>query len=151
MRNIAEVTLSAYNAWQDTGTVSSEEANEILNLVNSPESMTNRDWYLGLPMETEDLLQTTAFTIAVLEASEIEKDVPHVGMVPLLTCLGMFCWELGINHQAEACIKLSLGMNPDYSLAQLAARIFEANWPGDSLKTMRDELHPSVRKEVLSS
>lgn len=145
MRNIADVTLSAYNAWQDTETVSVEDANEILNLVNNPESMTNRDWYLGLPMETENLENATNFTLAVLEASEIEKDMPHVGQVPLLTCLGMFTWELGLNHVAESLVKLALGLNPEYSLAQLAARIFEANWPGESLKTMRDELHPQVR------
>lgn len=151
MRNIAEVTLSAYNAWQDTGTVSAEDANEILNLVNAPESMTNRDWYLGLPMETEDLIQTAQFTIAVLEASEIEKDEPHKGMVPLLTCLSMYSWELGMDDEAKGALAIALDLDPEYSLAKLVSQMYDANWPKESLKTMRDELHPSVRQEVLNS
>lgn len=151
MRNIAEVTLSAYNAWQDTGTVSAEDANEILNLVNAPESMTNRDWYLGLPMETEDLIQTAQFTIAVLEASEIEKDEAHKGMVPLLTCLSMFSWELGMNDEAKGALEIALDLDPTYSLAHLAKKMYHANWRPESLKKMRDELHPEIRKELLNS
>ena len=151
MRNIAEVTLSAYNAWQDTGTVSAEDANEILNLVNSTESMTNRDWYLGLPMETEDLIQTAQFTIAVLEASEKEKDEAHKGMVPLLTCLSMFSWELGMNDEAKGALEIALDLDPTYSLAQLAQKMYHAEWKPEALTKMRDELHPQIRKELLNS
>lgn len=151
MRNIAEVTLSAYNAWQDTGTVSAEDANEILNLVNAPESMTNRDWYLGLPMETEDLIQTAQFTIAVLEASEVEKDEAHKGMVPLLTCLSMFSWELGMNDEAKGALEIALDLDPTYSLAHLAKKMYHAEWKPEALTKMRDELHPQIRKELLNS
>lgn len=151
MRNIAEVTLSAYHAWQDTHTVSAEDANEILNLVNNPESMSNRDWYLGLPMEVENLILASKFTLDVLTASEQEKDEAHKGMVPLLTCLALFCWELGMNEDARGAASIALDLDPTYNLAKQANLIFDANWPKEALTTMREELHPKIREEIATS
>ena len=68
---------------------------------------------------------------------------------PVATLLALLRYESGDRAGASAALELSLCDDPHYSLAQLLQKTFAAGWPPEAFTTMRHELHPKLRAELL--
>jgi hypothetical protein len=65
---------------------------------------------------------------------------------PVETVLASYMYRLGESKTAYDL--LSNGLDKDYSLAKLLARVFIGGWPADSFATMANELHNKVCDEL---
>ena len=43
---------------------------------------------------------------------------------------------------------MALKSNPEYSLAKLLYRVYQAGWGADGFGNMRDELHDKVKEQI---
>jgi hypothetical protein len=68
---------------------------------------------------------------------------------PVATLLALLRYESGDRAGASAALERSLSDDPHYSLAHLLQKTFAAGWPPEAFTTMRHELHPKLRAELL--
>ena len=97
-----------------------------------------RDYFLGLA-KCNDLEVMT--TVAVNVISQVDSEMDKV---PFLSCLSAFYYEIEANDSAEATLEIALQIDPDYSLAKLLKRVYEAGWANSDLAEMRKSLHSKV-------
>ena len=77
-------------------------------------------------------------------------DIAPVGFqAPVATLLALLSYEAGDARGAKAALERSLCDDPHYSLAHLLQKTFAAGWPPEAFTTMRHELHPKLRAELL--
>lgn len=89
---------------------------------------------------------------AIGHALPIEDSVRFVSMLGLIgkesaglcAIYGAYLYEWGNKELANKALDKSLELESDYSLALLLRRVFSANWPIESFRAMRNELHPKV-------
>lgn len=96
-----------------------------------------RDYLLGLPNVYS--LETCKSFLSYLGASVDESE-----SYSLLTILSAYFYE---QNEIELCalsLATALEIKPDYSLAKLLDRVYEAGWSADSFVRMRNELHETV-------
>lgn len=96
-----------------------------------------RDYFLGLPLE-----HTLEALIPLCEKLLPLTDQRHLHAI--YTLYSAFLYESGDKDRAFLALTEAQQLSPDYSLATLLKRIYEAGWPGAGLATMRKELHPKV-------
>ena len=112
------------------------------------ENVQIRDFVLGLPSERE-LVQVHTWL------SYIGDNTPFKYLAPIATIKSAFSYESGDRGGADYYLKKALEINPQYSLAHLLNRTYQAYAalniepiePG-MFADMRDTLHPKV-KEIL--
>jgi hypothetical protein len=68
---------------------------------------------------------------------------------PVATLLSLLNYESGEERGAHAALERALCDDPHYSLAHLLQKTFAAGWPPEAFTTMRHELHPKLRAELL--
>jgi hypothetical protein len=87
-----------------------------------------------------------------------EKDINYVGeyiallgnvivkdkAVPLATVFCGYLYQTEETEQAKTMLLEVLTLNPDYALAKLLSRVFEAQWPAGEFSKMAQKLHSSV-------
>jgi hypothetical protein len=96
-----------------------------------------RDYLLGLPNVYS--LETCKSFLSYVGASVDESE-----SYSLLTILSAYFYE---QNEIELCalsLATALEIKPDYSLAKLLDRVYEAGWSADSFVKMRNELHETV-------
>lgn len=69
---------------------------------------------------------------------------------PVATLLALVHYEGRDSQAARSALERSLCDDPHYSLAHLLQKTFAAGWPPEAFTTMRHELHPKLRAELLS-
>ena len=102
------------------------------------ENLQLRDYFLGLA-KCDDLEVMTAVAVNVI--SQVDRDTDKV---PFLSCLSAFYYEIEANDSAEATLEIALQIDPDYSLAKLLKRVYEAGWENAEIANMRKMLHQKV-------
>jgi len=100
-----------------------------------------RDFLMGLPTEKPREKVITYLTI-INDAVSVEN------AVPTLTVLSSFMYELDKPESARSLLNIALEANPDYSLANLLNRVYNAEWPSRMLTDMSADLHPKVVKTI---
>jgi hypothetical protein len=96
-----------------------------------------RDYLLGLPNVYS--LETCKSFLSYVGASVDESE-----SYSILTILSAYFYE---QNEIELCalsLATALEIKPDYSLAKLLDRVYEAGWSADSFVKMRNELHETV-------
>jgi len=87
-----------------------------------------------------------------------EKDINYVGeyisllgnvivkdkAVPLATIFCGYLYQAEEIEQAKTMLLEVLTLNPDYPLAKLFSRVFQAEWPANEFAKMTQQLHSSV-------
>jgi hypothetical protein len=58
--------------------------------------------------------------------------------------LSAFYYEIEANDSAEATLQIALQIDPDYALAKLLKRVYEAGWENAEIAGMRKSLHHKV-------
>jgi hypothetical protein len=96
-----------------------------------------RDYMMGMPADFG-----VGFMIKFAEAI-VEKTEAH-NSYAIKTILSAFYFENSEVDKANKLLAEVLESNPNYSLAKLLLRVFEAGWPVEAFVTMRKELHPKV-------
>ena len=81
--------------------------------------------------------------------SELLVVAPPGFQAPVATLLALLRYESGDAVSAKAALEQALSDNPHYSLAHLLQKTFSAGWPPEAFTTMRHELHPKLRAELL--
>lgn len=103
---------------------------------------------------TNENLQIRDFLMGV----QLEKDIDYVGeyiallgnvivkdkVIPLATVFSGYLYQREERERAELMLSEVLNNQPDYALANLLARVYAANWPAESFKTMAEQLHSQV-------
>ena len=99
-------------------------------------------------------LQIRDFIMGVQE----EKDINYVGeyiallgnvivkdkAIPLATVFCGYLYQTEETEKAKTMLLEVLTLNPDYALAKLLSRVFEAEWPAGEFSKMAQKLHSSV-------
>lgn len=80
---------------------------------------------------------------------ELLEIAPAEYRAPVATVLSLLRYEDGDSEGARATLELALCDDPHYSLAHLLQKTFAAGWPPEAFTTMRHELHPKLRAELL--
>ena len=87
-----------------------------------------------------------------------EKDINYIGeyisllgnvivkdkAIPLATIFFVYLYQIEEVEQAKTMLLEVLTLNPDYSLAKLLKRVFEAEWPANEFAKMSEQLHSQV-------
>jgi hypothetical protein len=87
-----------------------------------------------------------------------EKDINYVGeyiallgnvivkdkAIPLATVFCGYLYQTEETEKAKTMLLEVLTLNPDYALAKLLSRVFEAEWPAGEFSKMAQKLHSSV-------
>jgi len=87
-----------------------------------------------------------------------EKDINYVGeyisllgnvivkdkAIPLATVFCGYLYQTEEIEQAKTMLLEVLTLNPDYPLAKLLSRVFQAEWPANEFAKMAQKLHSSV-------
>ena len=84
--------------------------------------------------------------------SFITELLPHLEegkRYPLYTIMSGYYYELGDSELAFASLMQAQLLNPEYSLANLLSRVFQAGWAKDAFPQMRNELHPKVVADLI--
>ena len=144
--NTKEITLT----WQDGVQAIDELVSAELDKQEYPQqalanavlavnkNLQHRDYFIGLA-NCDNLEVMTAVAVNVISQVDSEMD-----KVPFLSCLSAFYYEIEANDSAEATLQIALQIDPDYSLAKLLKRVYEAGWGNAEIATMRKSLHKSV-------
>ena len=89
---------------------------------------------------------------------QLEKDIDFVGeyvqllsevvtkeqAVPLATIFCGYLYQLSAVDTAKIMLDEVISINPDYALAKLLKKVFDAQWPPASFAQMAQELHHKV-------
>lgn len=100
-----------------------------------------RDYLIG------GLPETLTAEGAISFVTDLLPLVAETDRVPFYTLLSAYYHEAGDTDLAHASLFTAQSLNPDYSLASLLSRAFNAGFPLN-LVEMRSELHPKVVETI---
>lgn len=96
-----------------------------------------RDYLLGLPIEHS--LDDCVNALEVMATF-----FPEGKRKAIYSILSAYHYEAERIATAFGYLNEVINEDADYSLANLLGRVYQAGWPIDAFKKMRDELHPKV-------
>ena len=105
--------------------------------ITSEISLHLRDYMLGMPADFG-----IEFMINFAEA--IDANTPTENSYAIKTILSAYYYESLDSTKALATVEQALAIKPNYPLATLLTRVFNAGWSAESFVEMRNELHPKV-------
>lgn len=100
-----------------------------------------RDFLLGIPKERD-------INYVGNWLSHVGNRTPRLYEVPVATIVSSLYYSVGDIQQANVYLSMALENNPEYNLAKLLRRVYDAGWGADGFGTMRDELHDKVKEEI---
>lgn len=124
------------NSFKDNQEFSPELVADMAEVVSADIQV--RDYLLGLPLELS-VKDSIGFINSLLPLVE-EKH-----RTPLYAVLSAYHYEAGDTELAIVALTECQKLTPDYSLAKLLSRVFQAGWPAPAFAQMRNELHPKVK------
>ena len=80
--------------------------------------------------------------------SWVVRIAPTTFLAPVATLLSAIAYELGDSVVAKQALDQALESDPQYPLALLLKRVFNAGWPAETFATMRTELHPKITAAI---
>jgi hypothetical protein len=125
------ITESLDNDIELTG----EKLEAVILAVNS--DLQVRDWLMGLPnrWSLEEGIKLMQYMCV---------HAPSEDLVPFVTLQALYYYELGNTEKTTMLLNYALRLDKEYSLALLLLRVFNAGWPAEQFKVMRDELDPKI-------
>ncbi len=69
---------------------------------------------------------------------------------PIATIFAVLSYERGEAAIANQSLEIAFIDNPQYSMANLLKRTFDAGWPASAFESMRRELHPKICETIFS-
>ena len=115
----------------------------VVNAIHN--SLSFRDYVMGELPNLKDTSTALAFITALLPL------VDEGQRAPLYTIMSAYYYEIGDKELAFVSLTQSKLLDPDYSLATLFERVFEAGWGSDAFPKMRAQLHPKVSAELFAN
>jgi hypothetical protein len=109
----------------------------VARLIGRMSDVQVRDYALGI--HTED-----SFDLYFIMWRELLKMAPAGFVAPIACIVGAMAYEGGDGALAHKALDRAVADDPDYPLAALLRRVFNAGWPPESFTQMRAELHPKV-------
>ncbi len=100
-----------------------------------------RDFLLGIPKERD-------INYVGNWLSHVGNRTPRLYDVPVSTVVSSLYYSVGDTEQANHYLNMALTVNPEYSLAKLLRRVYDAGWGADGFGNMRDNLHDKVKAEI---
>ena len=100
-----------------------------------------RDFLLGIPKERD-------INYVGNWLSHVGNRTPRLYEVPVATIVSSLYYSVGDTEQANVYLSMALKGNPEYSLAKLLYRVYQAGWGADGFGNMRDNLHDKVKAEI---
>jgi len=125
------ITESLNNDIELTG----EKLEAVILAVNS--DLQVRDWLMGLPLRW-------SLDEGIKFMQYMCVHAPSEDLVPFVTLQALYYYELDDTEKSTMLLNYALRLDKDYALAQLLLRVFNAGWPVDQFKTMRNELDPKI-------
>jgi hypothetical protein len=125
------ITESLDNDIELTG----EKLEAVILAVNS--DLQVRDWLMGLP-------NRWSLDEGIKFMQYMCVHAPSEDLVPFVTLQALYYYELDDTEKSTMLLNYALRLDKDYSLAQLLLRVFNAGWPAEQFKTMRDALDPKI-------
>jgi hypothetical protein len=117
--------------FSDGGTVNEKD---IKNIHAGIKNLNIRDYLMGLPNEIG--LDKSIEFVKILKTNSKPS-------TPWRTILSAYAYEQGKIKEAKDLLPKG-----NYPLATLLSRVYKAEWPPYSLVEMRNQLHPSVKKNL---
>jgi hypothetical protein len=96
-----------------------------------------RDYFLGLPAEFD-------MQVCIDFVNYLSRLTDILDCYAYDTISAMYHIELGNTELAKKLLAVAEIANSDYNLTKLAKRVISAEWSGEMLTKMREELHDSV-------
>jgi hypothetical protein len=96
-----------------------------------------RDYFLGLPNEFK-------MQVCVDFVNYLSRLTNAENCYAYDTISAMYHIELGNTELAKTLLSGAENANPDYNLTKLAKRVISAEWSGEMLANMRNDLHLAV-------
>lgn len=115
--------------------LSPETINKLIYSINNEIQI--RDYLLGLPSVYS--LETCKSFLSYVGASVDEAE-----SYSILTILSAYFYEQNEIELSALSLATALNIKPDYSLAKLLDRVYEAGWSANAFVQMRNELHETV-------
>ena len=105
------------------------------------ENLQIRDFLMGLRLEKDtDYIGTYLSVIG----NVITKDK----CIPIATVFTTYLYEAEETEYAKEFLGKVLEKNPDYSLAKLLKRVYDAQWPASAMTDMATKLHDSILENI---
>jgi len=112
-----------------------ERLEAVILAVNSDVQV--RDWLMGLPSRW-------SLDEGIKLMQYMCVHAPSEDLVPFVTLQALYYYELDDTEKATTLLNYALRLDKEYSLAQLLLRVFQAGWPAEQFKAMRNELDPKI-------
>ena len=96
-----------------------------------------RDYFLGMPSDF-------GLDFMVRLAEKMLPNIEATERPAIYTCYSAFLYERGETDRAFLALSEAQDLEPEYPLAGLLSRIYEAGWSAELFGKMRSELHPKV-------
>jgi hypothetical protein len=107
---------------------------------------------------TNDNIQMRDFLMGL----RVEKDMDYVGTylsvignvitkdkcIPIATVFTTYLYEANERDYAQEFLDKVLETNPEYSLAKLLKRVYNAQWSGSEMREMAVKLHDSILNNI---
>lgn len=68
--------------------------------------------------------------------------------VPFATVLSSYLYQFDMREEAQKELSIALAIDPDYSLAMLLKRVYDAQWPSSMMEQMAEDLHANVLEAI---
>ncbi len=105
------------------------------------ENLQIRDFLMGLRLEKDtDYIGTYLSVIG----NVITKDK----CIPIATVFTTYLYEAEEMEYAKEFLDKVLENNPDYPLAKLLKRVYDAQWPASQMREMAIKLHDSILENI---
>ena len=136
---IVENIRTAINELADGVIPSAEHIAEVAIATNDNIQM--RDFLMGLRVEKDmDYVGTYLSVIG----NVITKDK----CIPIATVFTTYLYEANERDYAQEFLDKVLETNPEYSLAKLLKRVYNAQWSGSEMREMAVKLHDSILNNI---
>ena len=132
---IVENIRVAINELADGTIPSAQHIAEVAIATN--ENLQIRDFMMGVQQEIN--IDYVGEYISLL-GNVIVKDKA----IPLATVFCGYLYQVEEIEQAKSMLLEVLTLNPDYALAKLLSRVFDAQWEPSEFSKMAQQLHPKV-------
>jgi hypothetical protein len=116
-----------------------EEIAEVTVAINNHIQV--RDFILGLPKE-RDIQFVGSW------AAFVNKVTPIEYAAPIATIISSLYYSVGEMTEANRYLALAYKSNPNYSLARLLDRVYQAGMEQDGFESMRNQLHDQVKENL---
>ena len=107
-------------------------------------NLTVRDYFMGMTLDyptqtTEDILEAVALLSTYL---------PEGWRQSTYTICSAYAYRAGHKDRANTFLDLAFTDKPDYPLAKLLKRVYEANWSEDMFTQMSLDLHHTILNQL---